>query len=127
MTTFTTSQIRSAILRAADRIEREPGCYNFGSIDTPRSGGCGTPHCMLGWIGFELCIYNECITRVYEVLDISVGYPLYEMCAVGHTVDAGIAAVGMRAYADKYFPAEKLDAAYVAFRSTLKTMEGAQS
>jgi hypothetical protein len=40
-------EIRDAILRAADHIERHPQDFNFGSVSIPV---CGTPGCALGWI-----------------------------------------------------------------------------
>ncbi len=48
---YSNAQIREAILKAADRIERNPDGYNFYSNGKP---DCGSPGCMMGWIGFEL-------------------------------------------------------------------------
>lgn len=41
-----------AIIKAANRIQRDPGCYSFWENGKPaRSGGIG---CLLGWIGYYL-------------------------------------------------------------------------
>lgn len=43
--------IYSAVMKAADHIERNPQEFNFNTAIIPRSAGCGTPGCALGWIG----------------------------------------------------------------------------
>jgi hypothetical protein len=136
-TTFTRAQIRGAILRAADRIEREPGSYDFQQIGMPPEGGCGMPYCMFGWIGFELGSKQDLSHRV--ATEIAGGDPrnnyilndaaneMYKFAgqvAPDFQRNALEAARAMRAWADARFPAEKLDKAYIAFRSTLsQTME----
>ncbi len=45
--------IRQAILKAADSIEKNPNLFDFNSVVDP-SLKCGTPGCALGWIGFHL-------------------------------------------------------------------------
>jgi hypothetical protein len=110
-TTYTHAEIRGAILRAADRIEGDPGCYDFGSLFVPNS--CGTRGCMWGWIGFELGGFGgRCVGHVSKVVAPEFGSfgtdsHLYDFClAVGY--DHGTAtdaATALRAYADKYYPA----------------------
>lgn len=113
-TVYTKAQVRAAILRAADRVEREPSCYRFNGTTVPP--GCGTPSCMLGWIGFELGIpAGELVHRLAEFLhtgnmphtwDLSYACNLYNSCEFGYVHNPAIAAAGMRAYADRYFPAD---------------------
>ena len=45
--------IRQAILKAADHIEQNPAHFKYVSNDRPNPD-CGTPGCMLGWIGVFL-------------------------------------------------------------------------
>ena len=42
--------IRDAILKAADHIERNPCSFDFWNNRIPKH--CGSPGCVLGWIGF---------------------------------------------------------------------------
>lgn len=44
-------EIRQALLKAADSIENS-GMYDF--MESTVSHDCGTPMCMIGWIGFHL-------------------------------------------------------------------------
>lgn len=50
--------IRQAILKAADHIEQNPDHFRYVSNDRP-DAGCGTPGCMLGWIGIFLGMKEE--------------------------------------------------------------------
>lgn len=128
---YTNNEIRAAILRAADRVQNEPGCYDFGEIHVPV---CGTRGCMWGWIGFELGM--EAGTNNLSVSD-ALGYGesntisgtgtdhLYQFCkSLGgrpHQNALAVPAV-LRLYADKYFPADDkpaLEPAYLAFRAAL--------
>lgn len=45
------NSIYTAIMKAADTIERHPELYNFLSNEVP---DCGSPGCLLGWIGHHL-------------------------------------------------------------------------
>lgn len=141
-TKYTNDQIRSAILRAADRIEREPGCYSFGNVYAPvQGGGCGTEFCMLGWIGHELGSAQKLSHYVAaEILGMDVkrdyniaANKIYDFIRASGFVDfqrsAKHAADGMRSVADKFFPASStpdLDSAYLAFRAAFTgSMEAA--
>jgi alpha-beta hydrolase superfamily lysophospholipase len=42
------SDIYTAIMKAADHIERNPRLFDFDRIDIPK---CGSPGCAIGWIG----------------------------------------------------------------------------
>lgn len=45
--------IYTAIMKAADQIERNPHTFDFVQGRRPnREGNCGTPSCALGWVGF---------------------------------------------------------------------------
>ena len=94
--------IRAAILRAADRIEREPGCYDFARVAVPPPDG-GCPACMWGWIGYELGMYGDGIWAVSGALGLA-DRDLYEMW---ESMEEGVMALPqaqMRAFADRYFP-----------------------
>lgn len=110
--------IRQAILNAADLIEKSPDRYDFYSNDKP---GCGTPGCMLGWIGHFMGVpasrgvlpYTAAVSRalgfegasahhefVSQLLDVC--HPLSLHPLIGkHEVSKSL-----RLYADKYHPAE---------------------
>lgn len=107
--------IREAILKAADWIEKNPHLYNF---DRTRVPDCNTPGCMVGWIGHFMgyepgtrCWQDggaEQIVGVYwgifcdrikEFLDYRGVDNSYTVCPIA-------AVKGLRAYADKYHPAE---------------------
>lgn len=117
---FTTQEIRGAILRAADRIERNPEFYDFRKTQQPTD--CGTPACMFGWIAFELGSplemhgHRMLVHRFAQFIrtggvSADWGYhfrELYDMCDGDHN-DAKVAVAAMRAYADKYFPAEQVE------------------
>lgn len=50
----TKAQVRRAILRAADRIERHQDQFKFSSIVIPRLHSCRDTGCALGWIAAYL-------------------------------------------------------------------------
>jgi hypothetical protein len=117
--TFTHEQIRAAILRAADRIEREPASYNFCKFFVPNEDGCGTQACMWGWIGFELGLRGASLMKVARACDVTdvpdvpdvpdgcrnITGHLYSFCVNFNRMDDGKAHEALRAYANKYFPA----------------------
>jgi hypothetical protein len=108
-------EIRQAILKAADHIERYPDDFDFAATKVP---DCGTPGCALGWIAAFAGLkerYSEAavwmglaaeplrggsdrqrVYTFYNRMDDLVGY--------WHK-DPAICAKGMRLYADKYHPA----------------------
>jgi hypothetical protein len=102
--------VRDAILKAADHIERNPQAYNFWKTDVP---DCGTPGCMLGWIAASA---GQAVGRPFNEISIlgvdsSVFYErIYAAsgsfaCALtGETAPRAL-----RLYADKYHPAEPKD------------------
>lgn len=113
---YTKTQIRTAILRAADHIARNPNDFNWKSVHV---GGCGTPACAVGWIGAFLGIpatgkypngapYKENIETVAKAVGVHNMDFYRRMRGIDkdwRTEHARIAPA-LRAYADKYFPAE---------------------
>lgn len=51
---YTKAQVRRAILRAADRIEKHEDQFKFASIIIPRLHSCRDTGCALGWIAAYL-------------------------------------------------------------------------
>lgn len=107
--------IRQAILKAADSIERFPSLFNFVSTDTPNAE-CGMPGCALGWIGFHLSLGTAWFLtkEIYQLM----GLPLdddegddefYARMRAIHgscewKYDSDLCADTLRQYADKYHP-----------------------
>lgn len=110
MSNYSRSEIRGAILRAAERIERDPRMWDFNKIYVPSD--CGTPACALGWIGFELGMeVSKSIGRTARALFGSDGamkfYRDFNM-ASGQSIsiiDGPDVPRALRAYADRYFSA----------------------
>lgn len=50
------NDIYHAIFKAADSIERNPHLYDFWQNDIT---DCGSPHCILGWVGVHLGIKGK--------------------------------------------------------------------
>jgi hypothetical protein len=61
--------IRQAILKAADHIERNPRSFDFHRLTVP--GGCGTPGCALGWIGYFGGVKSDCDGLQASNIDVS--------------------------------------------------------
>lgn len=105
------NDIRTAILKAADWIEKNPEQFAFTAIRVPE---CGTPGCALGWIshfyGVKARSYDYG-RDVFEPLGISYDTDFYRrvdsLVASGWTRNPSLCAQGMRLYADKYHPALK--------------------
>lgn len=111
--------IREAILKAADHIERNPKAFNFQSIYVPDTD-CGTPGCALGWIGHYLGMRESgansaplsefSVPPALGLGTFTVGnrefYGRMDDLAEGWRYDASLCATGLRLYADKYHPAK---------------------
>lgn len=54
---------RTALLLAADQIEKDPTSFSFVEIDAPK---CGSPACALGWVFHFLGLYGNHWTDVQE-------------------------------------------------------------
>jgi len=103
--------MRDAILRAAYHIEHNPEQFDFHGIDRPNN--CDTPGCALGWIGFFANIDPSGVQCIVKATATALGtssahfYDVMDTCAEtsGWIDSAQLCAKGLRAYADKYFPA----------------------
>jgi hypothetical protein len=110
--------IRQAILKAADHIEQNPHLYEFYQNEVPE---CGTPGCMLGWIGHFLGVRGSVGYQVCPAMGLGEGQDgfirkgIHELAIeeMGHTrkwpdyaTDAKAAARLMRLWADRNHPAE---------------------
>lgn len=102
--------IRDAILKAADHIEREPRTYDFCGMYVP---GCGSVGCLWGWIGYFLGMpADTCNMAVANEIGIPSTGHLYRFGSEvlgdwSYQNDPKAAAKVLRLYADKYYPAEK--------------------
>ena len=111
--------IRQAILKAAASIEKNPDRFSFMSTDIP---DCGTPGCVLGWVGFHLKVpTDQDEDRYHLVVAKALGFTCDDTCPILHEDtpfydrmdsigrinwrrDAGDCAKTLRKYADKYHP-----------------------
>jgi hypothetical protein len=100
--------IRQAILKAADHIEKTPGAYQFTNNDKP---DCGTPGCMFGWVGVFAGI--ECGNNLAYVSEVeqALGYRVTGLAKLadehgisGYTTCPKTAAQLLRLFAGKYHP-----------------------
>jgi hypothetical protein len=141
---YTNEQIRGAILRAADRIERDPGSMNHGYCKVGDVGGIGFG-CVWAHIGDGLGMSREdTAMRVAEACGIDMPQicadnALFSICRqlfveskhntvhynVNNTPDIwsqfpDVAVAGLRAFADKHFPTvrEKHDPAFLRFKQS---------
>lgn len=125
--------IREAILKAADHIERYPADFNFGSIRVPE---CGTPGCALGWISHFVgekpsrCgFYKAAAAAMGLTAEVLPDITFYNrMTELRHAhdwrINSSICASILRLYADKYHPAQQ---EFPAFLANLKAkIEGAR-
>ena len=112
--------IRQAILKAADHIERNPSDFQFSSLAVP--GQCGTPGCALGWIGYFGCVKsdswlfltvtNSDVARFLGLETTGYFYNRVGDCSkqVNGTrwyewhARADLCAAALRLYADRYHP-----------------------
>lgn len=106
------NDIRTAILKAANHIEANPGDFSFASVVVPE---CGTPGCALGWIaafrghrthvpdGDRACFNLEGFPTGVDDMDFynrmdDLGVPDWSRSAEA-------CAQALRAYADRWHPA----------------------
>jgi len=105
-------EIREAILKAADWIQRYPSDFKYMENEIP---DCGMPGCAIGWIGHFLGVKRRNGFDIDNVMKIMGLKYLHEFSR--HRMDvlcgwesnwrnnADACAAGMRLYADKYHPA----------------------
>ena len=97
--------IREAILKAADSVETSG--YRFLNDRVEHS--CGTPMCMLGWIGFHLEMHGAKVDNVARVLGLDHPEEFYfyrNSEFGGFATNASTAAALMRTFANDRYPAE---------------------
>lgn len=113
-TIYTKSQVRAAMYAAAASIESDSDSYDFWSNNIP---SCGTPGCMLGWIGFHLGMKEDggdtqnIVARIFGTGSIEFYGFSGDFCRENGLQAAAyyqplVAARVLRSYADRYFPAE---------------------
>jgi len=100
--------VRNAILKAADHIEKNPNEFDFMAIGFPEPG-CKTPGCALGWIGSFLgkrATYGVTLCSE-EMLGVSEGgfYNRMRKFDKNWEYEAGACARALRQYADVHCPA----------------------
>jgi len=106
------ADIYTAIMRAADHIERYPDQFDFSRVRVP---DCGTPGCALGWIGrFAGCPVGHVIESIVDFekdtpckrLGLRDQVTFYnrmrELTARYWAEDAATCAAGLRRYAQLY-------------------------
>jgi hypothetical protein len=71
--TYTTQQIRTGILAAADHIDSNPRAFKFSRIGIPRDHGPGDTACAIGWIGHFLGMW-EPPNEAVRALHLSFGF-----------------------------------------------------
>lgn len=107
------SNVKLAMLLAAESIEREPALFKFTSVEVP---SCGTPGCAVGWMAFYLREMEgepgelRCVSwdRVSERMGMANEGAFYDRMneatkSLGewHT-DASVCAAGLRRLAEEY-------------------------
>ena len=108
-----------AIMKAADIIEQHPDWYDFSLNTKP---DCGTPGCMVGWIGhcagINLEKDQEWLPGLYSgVVKNKLGVSFSEIMKLGQTQEPKLycsmraldAAKAMRLYAEQKFGHLKAD------------------
>jgi hypothetical protein len=102
-------EIREAILKAADHIEKHPREFDGDSVTVPDLNKCGTPGCAIGWIlsfsGEEEGDYawHRVCKKHLGVTDLDFYLRMNEIEASGWWRKNNVlCAETMRLYADKY-------------------------
>lgn len=109
------TEIRNAVLLAADHVEQCPSEFNFFSLDIPHDKHCGTPGCALGWVAFFLGrrdnddwedLVGVSSIEFYERMDAFEGHDAETTGRWGDwSKSAPACATALRRYADEYLPA----------------------
>lgn len=132
MTTFSNEQIRSAILRAADRMQSAPKKLVHENC-LSREYKSGRGGCLLVHIGIELGEEDFGAQEIARILDgpAATINDNSVLSFINHSYeirnDGRLAAPRLRAYADKYFPASPvasgLDPAFAQWRASFETSQ----
>lgn len=107
--------VREAILKAADHIERQPTSYEYVTNSKP---DCGTPGCMAGWLGHFLGVeiggagvYSEAVAKRlgYKLSTLLDEFGRCDKSGYGyeHQISPLAAAATLRVFADKHYPASE--------------------
>jgi hypothetical protein len=100
-----TVDIRTAILKAAEHVERHPDDWNFFSIRTPT---CGSQGCAIGWVAAYMDMSGFVHELCFKVFGVRNEEFYDRMRALGCQLACALplqVAQGLRAYANKYHPA----------------------
>lgn len=103
--------IREAILKAADHIERNPRDFNWRSVVVPKSRGF--PGCAVGWIGHFLghehsaTGFRNAAIQVFNNDERQFYSDMWKI-SDSWTGDAAECARALRIYADAHHPAAPL-------------------
>lgn len=105
--------IRQAMLRTADHIERNPAAFDFDSIWIPDSPSCGTPGCAVGWMihfmGVDPIAYSGFYLFARDFMGLHSESRFYDRMDVINPEwkkNAKACAAALRFYADEYHPDE---------------------
>lgn len=112
------TSLYTAIMQAADHIERNPKEFNWWSTVCPEHPGCGTPGCALGWIGtFAGMSADGMGLRETATLLIGSEEPMEFYCRMDESCEEGvngwtdnprICAKTLRRYAERFHQREQL-------------------
>lgn len=109
-------ELRQAILKAADQIERNPDVFNYWKTSVPP---CGSPGCAIGLVaahlGFREGLYVS--MNCHRILGVDSHTFYARMGDAATSIDAAkvwmhyplLAAQSLRLYADKYHPQEGIE------------------
>ena len=109
--------IRTAILKAADSIERNPKLFGFGICHVP---SCGSPGCLIGLVGQQMGISEGAPVGRTCMKVFGIGEKLlYDRIkdidgSHGWTNNPEVAAHCLRKYADKYHPVQGIPESILA-------------
>lgn len=93
--------VREAILKAADHIERNPHLYDYQKIYAPE---CGTTGCAIGWIGHFLGMSGKDLDEICDAIGTTHSEFYERTEPTGNVVAQECAVRSLRAYADRYHP-----------------------
>lgn len=119
--------IRKAILKAADHIEANPKRFDFDSVNVPRSPGCGTPGCAIGWIAHFARVrsFREILPALVGIDSGLTFYTRLDEYDYNWHKSAQVCAAALRYFADKYHPAPGVRGIPKSVRAIFETEQSA--